>query len=113
MPRNSRIGTVYLLHFDKPVVHAQHYLGWAIDHENRVNAHLSGEGARLVEVAVARGVHVELVRAWHNVERSFERRLKKNGTLKRVCPVCVNSYRKRKRLEARSRRARSQKEVSL
>ena len=24
----GEVGTVYLLHFDKPFSHAQHYLGW-------------------------------------------------------------------------------------
>ena len=36
-------GTVYLLHFDEPLSHAQHYMGWALDAADRVNDHLRGQ----------------------------------------------------------------------
>lgn len=92
MSRDSTIGQVYLLHFDPPVAHAQHYLGWALDAMARVDEHLRGAGAALVRAAVARGSHVELVRVWREVDRAFERRLKNGGTLKRVCPICKPAY---------------------
>lgn len=107
MARSSTRGTVYLLHFDRPFGHAEHYAGWALDHQTRVDEHLRGEGSRLVAAAIAAGVHVELVRVWENQTRAFERQLKQNGTLKRVCPLCKPSYNARAaRNMRRLRRAR-------
>ncbi len=40
-------GTVYLLHFDRPYVHAGHYTGWTTDLPARLAEHASGHGARL------------------------------------------------------------------
>jgi hypothetical protein len=94
MARTDTIGTVYLLHFSEPVGHAEHYLGWALDHHARVDDHLCGKGSRLVAAAVRRGIHIELVRTWPNVDRNFERRLK-NGTHKARCPLCKPDYNKR------------------
>jgi site-specific DNA-cytosine methylase len=33
------IGTVYLLHFDRPYKHARHYLGWAESLDARLAVH--------------------------------------------------------------------------
>lgn len=103
----AEVGTVYLLHFADPLGHAQHYLGWALDHLDRVNAHLAGKGAALVRAAVRRGIHVELVRTWEGADRTFERRIKRRGTLKQVCPICLPEYNERK--AARMRRVRAQR----
>lgn len=27
-PRTNVVGSIYLLHFDRPYLHAGHYLGW-------------------------------------------------------------------------------------
>lgn len=96
--RSSKLGTVYLLHFSKPVGHAQHYLGWAVHVDARVKAHL-------VAVALQRGAVVDLVKAWPNVTRAFERHLKDLGTFRRICPVCLDSY--NAKCAARMRRLRS------
>jgi hypothetical protein len=105
MSRDATIGTVYLLHFDRPLAHARHYLGWAVDFHDRVDAHLAGNGARIVAAAVRAGIHVELVRTWDGVDRAFERRLKDGGSHLRLCPICRPEYNRRARDKMRAYRA--------
>ena len=97
MARTDRIGTVYLLHFERPIEHARHYLGWALDVHARVDEHLAGSGARIVRAAVARDIHVELVRTWEGVDRHFERKLKNGRNHRRFCPVCGPDFRRLQR----------------
>jgi predicted GIY-YIG superfamily endonuclease len=77
----------YLLHFERVVHGAQHYLGWSIDIARRVRTHLNGRGARLVRQALRAGVAVELVRVWPAADRKHERLLKVRAP-KRHCPKC-------------------------
>jgi hypothetical protein len=88
--RENVLGTVYLLHFDGPYLHAKHYLGWS---ENgwaeRIAAHIIGKGSPLVRAAVAIGANIVLARTWQGVDRNFERRLKKHGKA-RICPLCTD-----------------------
>jgi predicted GIY-YIG superfamily endonuclease len=81
---------VYLLHFSAPVSNrhtCQHYLGFAEDLAVRVQKHQSGNGSRLVQVALQRGLSFELVRVWRG-GRSFERKLKNRKEATRLCPIC-------------------------
>lgn len=80
--------SVYLLHFQQPYRHAQHYLGYAEDLAARLQAHRSGNGARLVEVVTQAGIGWELVRVWEDGDRTFERRLKNQKNARRLCPIC-------------------------
>jgi predicted GIY-YIG superfamily endonuclease len=77
----------YLLHFDRPIYRAQHYLGWATNIDRRVAQHSRGKGARLVAQALAAGISVDLVRVWPEVDRAEERSLKRRGP-KGQCPRC-------------------------
>ena len=77
----------YLLHFERPIYGAQHYLGWSTDIRRRVRLHLSGRGARLVSQALQAGIGVELVRIWPTFVRQQEYVLKRQ-TPKRYCPRC-------------------------
>lgn len=86
--RTTRIGTVYLIHFNRPLGHAQHYLGWAVDHEARIQAHAKGKGARLMAAVVRAGISYQVAKLWHGVDRHFERRLKNRGSHRRICPIC-------------------------
>lgn len=90
MPRKrSKIGTVYLLHFDRKISgHAGHYIGFSTKLEKRLEAHENGSGARLVEVATERGIRFELVRTWRRATRTFERQLKNRKNAARLCPIC-------------------------
>lgn len=81
-------GTCYLLHFDRPYKHAQHYLGWAIDLPARLDEHLNGGGARLLDVITAEGIGFAVVRTWPGTTLADERRLK-NRHNKMLCPTCT------------------------
>lgn len=94
----------YLLHFSEPLAHARHYAGFArADVEARVIQHQQGFGARITQVAVSRGIHLELVRVWPNGNRQFERKLK-DGSLTDLCPLCRAESRRRHAARQRIRR---------
>lgn len=85
---------VYLLHFDRPLKHAKHYVGYADDaklHE-RIDAHYNatpgdGHHHRLMQVLRAEGISFTLARVWHGADRRKERALKQRGKA-RACPMC-------------------------
>ena len=90
---------VYLLHFQTPIprgtssrtgqaLQAGHYLGYADDLDRRLEAHRSGNGARLMEVIAERGIPFVVARVWPQADRSFERRLKNQKHSPRLCPIC-------------------------
>jgi len=83
----SQMGTIYLLHFDPPVGHARHYIGWAKDAEARLREHKAGRGGRLPAVAAERGHTITIVRTWQG-DRAMERKLKRRHEAPRMCPVC-------------------------
>ncbi len=78
---------VYLLHFDRPYKHAQHYIGYAADVEARIARHKRGYGANLVKVCMKAGIGFTVVRVWEG-DRSLERRLKSRHNSRRLCPIC-------------------------
>jgi putative endonuclease len=80
-------GTIYLLHFETAHEHAQHYLGWALDHEERVKRHKAGNGARLPQVFAEKGIRFVVARLWQGT-RFLERKLKNRHNHRRLCPVC-------------------------
>jgi anti-sigma regulatory factor (Ser/Thr protein kinase) len=80
-------GTTYLLHFDRPYKHAQH---WARDLDARLAQHADGTGARLLQVARANGIGWQLARTWPG-NRYRERQLKNQGGRSRMCPVCKHA----------------------
>jgi hypothetical protein len=97
-PRSSRreeLGSVYLLCFvdtaGQPARyrHAGHYLGWAKDVQARLAVQRQGRGARLVQVVLAAGLDVVLVRTWPGT-RLLERQLKNRHEAPRLCPRCAD-----------------------
>jgi predicted GIY-YIG superfamily endonuclease len=78
---------VYLLHFDAPYKHARHYLGFTDNLEQRLEAHRTGAGARLIQVITGVGIGFILARTWQG-DRNFERALKKRRCMPRYCPLC-------------------------
>ena len=96
-------GTIYLLHFEQPYRHAQHYLGWASDVQERLASHIEGKGNPLVAAAVASGSEVRVVRTWTGT-RTLERKLKKQKNACWLCPICKPSRAKRKAKTRRSRK---------
>jgi len=83
------IGTVYLLHFERPFRHARHYIGWTQHLEARLKHHAAGSGARLLAAVVAAGIGWVCARTWTDVDRHFERRLKNRHGAVRICPICA------------------------
>jgi predicted GIY-YIG superfamily endonuclease len=78
---------VYLLHFSAPYCHAQHYMGTTDDLDARLVLHMTGRGARLVEVIVNAGLSFTLARTWKGGRR-LERQLKRRHEAPRLCPIC-------------------------
>lgn len=87
MTRSSR-RTIYLLHFERPLHHARHYLGSTDDLATRLAEHERGAGARLLAALRERGIAWRLARTWQG-DRAQERRLKhRNGHGPMLCPIC-------------------------
>lgn len=90
-----KLGTVYLIHFDKPYKHAKHYRGFCEGEvEDRLSTHVNGNGARLLRVLNEAGIGYSVVRIWTGTTRQFERALKKKSTHS-ICPICnpkLNQY---------------------
>ena len=92
--RGALSGHVYLVCFEQqigtsnPKGSASHYLGWATDVDARMVEHRAGRGARILAACVAQGIGFEVVRTWAGVDRSFERRLKRQHNAWRHCPRC-------------------------
>lgn len=80
---------VYLIHFDKPYRHAQHYIGYTVDLDHRIYDHQHNvNGARLLQVVRNTGINFRVVRTWPEGDRTFERRLKNRKNARKLCPVC-------------------------
>lgn len=80
-------GTIYLLHFDKHLAHAQHYVGFATNLEARIESHRKGNGARLPAVFAERGIGFNVARTWSG-DRTEERRIKNMKNSPKLCPIC-------------------------
>ena len=82
-------GTVYLIHFDEKLCHAQHYIGFTErEVEERMKDHANGKGARLMEVITELGLPWKVARTWEGKTKSFERELKNCKNAKQLCPIC-------------------------
>lgn len=82
--------SVYILHFDRPVGHAQHYTGFSTQIIRRIRHHRCGTGARLTQVARERGIGFKIGKLWRGPQygRSFERKIKTIAHPKRFCSIC-------------------------
>lgn len=89
-----KLGTVYLIHFHRPIGNASnvrgqalHYMGWAWNLEDRLERHRVGRGSHLMRAVMQQGIGWDVVRTW-NGDRSLERKLKNQKNASRLCPVC-------------------------
>lgn len=80
---------VYLIHLDKPIGHARHYIGYSKDPRARLKRHRAGRGGRLLAVAAKRGIYFDIVRVWPDAGQAWERRLKRQNNASRLCPACL------------------------
>lgn len=83
----GKTGTIYLLHFEQPLKHARHYIGWTDNLDQRLRDHLKGQGSRLVRAVVAAGIGVALARTWKG-DLFDERVLHRQRNASRHCPIC-------------------------
>lgn len=92
MQHNTKAGqrgvaTVYLIHFNRRLKHAGHYIGFTTDLDKRLTDHLCGQGARLMEVLMLSKIEWKLARTWRG-DRKFERWLKNKKDADWFCPIC-------------------------
>lgn len=81
---------IYLIHFDKPVRSAKHYLGFCRDDrlDARMLEHARGEASHLTRAAVNNGTKLWLARTFEGGNRDLERTMKRHGHFKLMCPLC-------------------------
>jgi predicted GIY-YIG superfamily endonuclease len=81
---------VYLLHFEKPLKHAQHYIGSTTDHglARRMGEHATGQGAKLTAAVARARIPMTLARLWYSPDRRLETKLKAGRNARALCPVC-------------------------
>lgn len=83
------MGIVYLIHLDRKMKHAQHYLGYVHNNvEKRFNQHYTKKGAKILKAAREQKIGFSIVRVWEGVDRTFERRLKNRKKARCICPAC-------------------------
>lgn len=91
-PESNQMGLVYLIHFDRPLHHAGHYLGWTTDLVQRRATHEKGLGSKLMKAVTENGIEFEIVRTW-NGDRHLERKLKRRKDARSLCPLCKTERR--------------------
>jgi len=81
---------IYLIHFDKPIGKARHYLGTCNDNrlEARLIEHARGHGARLTKAVADRGIPMWLARVFPELSFEQEKRIKRDVSFKNLCPLC-------------------------
>ena len=81
---------VYVIRLRRPLCHARHYVGWAVDLEERVRQHLTGHGSALLNAANAYGIGWDVVHVIRCRSRrqawQLERHIKR-GHVRLWCPV--------------------------
>jgi predicted GIY-YIG superfamily endonuclease len=58
------MGTIYLLHFDQRLGRNQHYLGWTMNPDQRLEDHRAGRGGKTTARFRAAGIGFELAARW-------------------------------------------------
>ena len=53
--------TVYLIHLDRPLAHARHYLGSTDDLERRLHEHQQANGSRMLAAVARAGISWQLL----------------------------------------------------
>lgn len=88
-PNTGVMGTVYMLHFNRPVRHARHYRGWAhVDKlDERLAHHAAGTGAKLTALAVRLGIGWQVALTMPG-DKHLERKMHNVGGAAKICPIC-------------------------
>ena len=89
MSKKDATGYIYLIHFDRPLSHARHYVGWTEELPERIRSHAKGIGARLLAVLLREGISWRVSRVWAGMTKKDERKIKKSRAAKSsICPLC-------------------------
>lgn len=84
---------VYILHFNVPLKHAKHYVGFSNDVDTRIQEHREGRSrARIMEVLAERKIDFVLARVFEGEGKAFERQLKKRKNTPKYCPICKEKH---------------------
>lgn len=89
----TRQSFVYLLHFDIPLAHAEHYAGCTHQLRQRLARHAAGAGSTLTRVLHERKIPWRLAAlgtCCHAEMRRLERTLKDQANGPRFCPICTD-----------------------
>ena len=80
--------TVYLIHFDRPLAHAQHYVGYTKNLRRRLREHSRGRFSPLMAAVNQAGIPWVVARVWAAGDRELERKIKASHHTARFCPLC-------------------------
>lgn len=78
---------VYLIHFEKKISHAQHYVGATYNLRKRLQQHARGEGAKILRAAREKKIKWRVARVW-TAGYDVESKLKKIKNTPKYCPIC-------------------------
>jgi len=81
------MGTIYLLHYESKLHHAQHYVGYTSNLDRRIARHIKGNGAKLPAAFASAGIAFKIAITWQGTRRD-ERRIKNRKETPRLCPIC-------------------------
>lgn len=82
---------VYLIHFETPLHHAKHYIGWTRNKRTfvkRIEYHRNGHGAKILNACNKMGIDWDVSRVWDDGDTGLEKRLKRWHKSSQLCPVC-------------------------
>lgn len=84
---------IYIIHFDRPLSHARHYVGYCDDNRlpERLEEHRAGMGARILTECNRQGIGYQVVRTMKG-DRRRERQIKRAKCTPRYCPICKSKY---------------------
>jgi hypothetical protein len=87
--RPVKVEGCYLLHFDSPLSHARHYIGWSWNIDQRVEHHaMHPDRPHMLRELKKAGISFTLVRIWPGYTRDQERLLKNRHEGPKFCPLC-------------------------
>lgn len=81
---------VYVIHFERPLHHARHYVGLVASRERlgcRLQEHRSGRGAKILDACNRARIPYRVVRTL-NGGRLRERKVKNCKNTPKYCPAC-------------------------
>jgi predicted GIY-YIG superfamily endonuclease len=87
-PRTYRpLGTVYLLHFARPLPSRRHYVGWTENLPRRIRQHATGTGAAETRRFAQACIPFAIARLWSNGTTELEQQITREGAALH-CPIC-------------------------